>query len=187
MGYLGIPPLSSSHLPACSDPGIPRNRSCRSQARGCAPRGHWTFSERFGCKLPCEDRAESSRRAMSPGDEVEITGWQPGSWWLFLRLVWVRRWTGAKPASPSISGQEALMGCGSPLVLLPWAGCQLLQWVLRMVWLARAHDRDTGKGQALRKGTIQECVPKQFPGVPVVFHVCWVMAGEAGEGEGDPW
>lgn len=102
---------------------------------------------------------------MSPEDEVETTGRQPGSWWLFLRLVWVRRWTGAKPALPSISGQEALMGCGSPLVRLPWAGWQLLQWVLRTGWLARPHGRDTGKGWALRTETIQNV----FPNSSLVF------------------
>jgi len=103
VGSLETPCLSSSHLPACSDPGIPRNRSFRSQARGCAPLGHWTFSERFCCTPPCRDRTESSRRSTSPRDRVEAIGCQLGPGWLFPRLVRVGRRTGAKPASTPIA------------------------------------------------------------------------------------
>lgn len=111
-----IPRLSSSHLPACSDPGIPRSRSCRSQARGCALPEHWTFSERFGCTPPCGDRTESSRRAVSPMGDTGL-GWRSLAGSLDLGScfqVWCGWGGGPVPSqrphqSAGSLGQEALI------------------------------------------------------------------------------
>lgn len=89
-GARGIPRhpgLSSFHLPACSDPGIPQSRSCQSQAHGCAPRERWSFSERFGCTPPCGDRTgqEVAEEPCPRGRDHRVAAWT----WLFPSLLWM--------------------------------------------------------------------------------------------------
>lgn len=141
VGRPDTPPLSSSHLPACSDPGIPRNRSCQSQARGCAPPGHWTFSERFGCTPPCGSRTESSRKNHVPKGWGEDHGLAAWTWVAVSKSCvdgeggWCQASTHAIAQCVRAGGSDGA-GSGAPLSCGPGEGWQYLQQVLRGVWLA---------------------------------------------------